>query len=389
MDEFEKDMELEAEQHNISDVPQRQPMERKPKKKKRKLKKVAKYILAFVLICIAVVVYKTVGCNNRSVENMYDFESDSNCQIVEYNGKVLALNYDGAKIINLDGTQSENIEYHMSNPHMNVCGEMILLYDKDNRKLAVFKGGEKKYSFESEFKIKSAKVNKDGHVVFVSDESGYNYRVNILNNKGEEEYIWKIGDEYLLDADISPDGKKLVAATITTATGQIVQNIVMVDVEKAVEIGRTTTEGVMPLRVEFTENGMAIVVSDDRIGGYNTKAEKKWEESFENRLIDYFAVDDEGNTVVSLRSIKNNSTVLAYTKNGKNSGEYTTSTKATYVDLNSKHIAVCEENKISLINYSGKVVAQMNIKKEVMGISVVSNNKVIVLCKDCIQLFKL
>ncbi len=389
MDEFEKDMGLEAEQHGISDVPKSESVETKPKKKKRKLKKFVKYILIFVLICAAVVVYKAVGCNRQSVEDMYNFESDSNCQITEYNGKVLVLNYDGVKIINLDGTLSENIEYHMANPHMDVCGEMILLYDKDNRKLAVFKGREKKYSYEGECNIKSAKINKDGHVVFVSDESGYNYKVNILNNKGEEEYIWKIGDEYLLDVDISPDGKKLVAATITTATGQIVQNIIMIDVEKAVEIGRTTTEGVMPLRVEFAENGLAVVVSDDRIGGYNTKAEKKWEDSFENRLLDYFAMDDEGNTVVSLRGIKNNSVVLAYTKNGKNSGEYTTGTKATYVDLNSKHIAVCEENKISMVNYSGKVVAEMEIKKEVMGISVISNNKVIILCKDCIQLFKL
>ena len=389
MDEFEKDMELETEQNGISDVTESEPVEIKPEKKKRKLKKVAKYILIFVLIFLAVVVYKTAGCNNQAVENMYNFESDSNCQITEYNGKVLVLNYDGAKIINLDGMQSESIEYHMANPRMNVCGEMILLYDKDNKKLAVFKGGEKKYSYESEFKIKSAKINENGYVVFISDESGYNYRVNILNNKGEEEYIWKIGDEYLLDADISPDGKKLVAATITTATGQIVQNIIMVDVEKAVEIGRTTTEGVMPLRVEFAENGLAIVVSDDRIGGYNTKAEKKWEDSFENRLLDFFAMDDEGNTVVSLRGIKNNSVVLAYTKNGKNSGEFTSDTKTTYVDLNSKHIAVCEENKISMISYSGKVVAEMEIKKEVMGISVISNNKAIILCKDCIQIFKL
>ena len=388
MDEFEKDVEFE--ENDTPKTPQKKLVKGSGKShKKIKIRKIAKYVLIFLLICVALVVYKMAGCHKKSVENMYTFESDSNYQIADYNGKALVLSYDGAKIIKLDGTQTETIEYHMANPHMNLCGDMILLYDKDNRKLAVYKGTDKVYSYDCERKIKSAKVNKDGCVVLVTDESGYNYNVTVLDSKGKEQYIWKIGDEYLIDADISPDGKKLVAATITTTTGQIVQNVVMIDIVKAVETGRTTTEGVMPLGVEFAENGSAVVVSDDRISGYNTKAEKKWEESFENRILDYFKIDEDGSTVVALRGIQNNSVIRAYTKGGKNSGEYVTDTKAQCIDLNSKYIAICEENKVSFVDYSGKQISEMEIKKAVIGISVVSNDKVIVLCNDCIQLFRM
>lgn len=388
MDKFEKNMEFESgqtdkEKVQSGDIPKRR------KVKKRKLRRFVKYALILLLLCIGLAVYHMVGCNKQSVESIYTFETDANYQIKEYDGKGLILSYDGAQIIKLDGSLSATMEYHMSNPHMYVSGDMILLYDKDSKKLAVYEGSKKKYSYECDRKIKSAKVNKNGYTVLISEETGYNFRVTVLNNKGEVEYIWKIGDEYIFDVDISPDNKKLVAATITTNTGKIVENVVFVNVTDAVETGRARTEGIMPLQVRFAENGSAVVISDDRLCGYNIKAEKNWEASFENSLLDTFAMDEDGNTVVALRGIKNNSIIRTYTKNGKNSGEYVTETRATRLDLNNKHIAVCEKTKVSLINYSGKVVSAMEIKKEVEDVSVISNNKIILLCKDCIQLCRM
>jgi hypothetical protein len=189
--------------------------------------------------------------------------------------------------------------------------------------------------------------------------------------------------------DISPDGKKIVAATITTETGHVVQNVVMIDIENAKELGRSIVEDIMPLRVKFTDKASAVVISDDRICGYDTNAKIKWEDSFENRLLNSYAIDEEGNSVVVLSGIKNNSVIRLYTSSGKNSGEYTTATKVSLVDLNSKYVAVCEYNKISLVDYSGKVVSELEIKKEVLNVSVISNDKVVILCKDSIQLLRM
>jgi len=397
MDEFEKDIEMEeTENLEIPNVEEEKEVEntkeKPPKKKKRKLKKFAKYGLVLVLICIVIVVYNFIGCNKQSVSDIYKFESGAISEICEYDGKIHLLGYDGSKIIDLEGQESEILEYHMANPHMDVCGDKILLYDKDDKNLAVYKGEEKLYSYSCEHNIKNAKVNKNGEVVLITDESGFNYKVSVIkedDGKWKEVYYWKIGDEYLIDIDISDDGKKLVAATITTGTGHIVQNVVMIDVDKAKETGRFTTKDIMPLRVKFTDNTDAVVVSDDRICGYNEKAKIEWEDKFENRLLDNYAIDENGNSVVVLRGIKNNSVIRAYTPNGKNSGEYVTATKANHVDLNSKYIAVCEYNKLSLIDFSGDVVSELEIKKEVLDMAVISNDKVVILCKDCIQLLRM
>lgn len=391
MDEFEKDMDFEPKKTDKETTKSKLPTKKRKgrKFKKIKLRKFAKYGLILLLLGVGLIIYNMVGCNKQEIESIYTFESDSNYQISEFDGKALAVSYDGAKIIKLDGTESAALDYNMANPHMNVTGNMILLYDKDSNKLAVYDGKNKKYSYECDSKIKSAKVNKNGYTVLISDETGYNSRVTVIDAEGKAEYMWKIGNEYIVDVDISPDNKKLVAATITTNTGVIVENIIFVDISKAAETGRAKTEGVMPLQVEFADNGNAIVVSDNRLCGYNSKAEKSWEAGFGNSLLDTFAIDEEGNTVVSLRGIKNNSVVRAYTKGGKNSGEYITETKAVHVDLNNKHVAVCEKNKISFVNYSGGEVSSMEVKKEVKDISVISNDKVILLCNDGIQLYRM
>lgn len=389
MDDFEKDKQMNFGLNPQEKVRSENELPPKRNPQKRKPTKFAKYGLVLIVLCVGLAIYNIRGCNRKIIENVYTFEGYSNYQIKEYRGDILTLSYDGVKIIRPNGKQKATLEYNMSNPHININGDMILLYDKGSNKLSVYDGTKKKYSYECDQKIKSAKVNKNGYTVLISDETGYNSRITVLDDKGSLAYIWKIGDEYIVDADISPDNKKIVAATITTNTGQIVENIIFVDIDDAKEKGRATSKGIMPLQVEFVENGNALVMSDSKLCGYDTNARKKWEGDFESSLLDKFSIDENGNTVVALRGIKNNSVIRMYTKNGKKTGEYTTETQAIHVDMNDKQIAVCEKGKVSLINYSGKYISGMEIKKEVKDISVISNNKVIMLCDDCIQLLRL
>ena len=167
------------------------------------------------------------------------------------------------------------------------------------------------------------------------------------------------------------------------------ENIVFVDINKAEETGSVHNQGDMPMAVEFADSGYAVVMSDNKLCAYNDKAEPKWNNSFENNLPESFIIDNSGNTVVALKGIKNNTVIKTFTKNGSLSGEYTTETQVFHMDLNQKHIALCEGTKVSVINYSGKLVASSEIKKEVNDVAVVGNDNVVLLCNDCLQLLKI
>lgn len=364
---------------------QQESMSKKYRQNKKSMTRFG--IIAF-LICLCLLLSNIGGCGKSSVEDMYTFDNTSNYQITEYDGKVMSVGYDGIRFLNVDGSESTFTEIHMSSPHVKIAGNMILLYDKGGKNLTVFNGANKRYSYESDKLIRSACVNKNGYVVLITDEIAYNSRVTVLDDKGKEAYIWKIGDEYIVDADISPDNKRLVAATISTTTGSVMENVVFVDINKAEETGRAANEGSMPLQVKFTESGTAVAVSDTGIACYDHKAKKRWGNSFENNLLDYFVLDENGNTVVALRGIKNNNVIRTYTKNGSNSGEYTTETHISHIDLNQKHIAVCEKSKVSLINFSGKLIFETDFQKEIRDVSAVGDDKIVILCDDSIQLLK-
>lgn len=254
MDEFEMEMQQPEE------TPEKQTLVKRKNKKK-----MTRFGVIAFLICLCLLISNIGGCRKSTVEDLYVFENASNYQIMEYDGKVVTVGYDGIKFLNVDGSESTAAQVHMSSPHVSVAGDMILLYDKGNNNLTVFDGVNKKYSYECDQIIKSAIVNKNGYVVLITDEIAYNSRVTVLDDKGTEVYIWKIGDEYIVDADISPDNKRLVAATISTATGTVVENIVFVDINKAEETGRAQSDGTMPLQVKFAESGNAVVMSDTKL----------------------------------------------------------------------------------------------------------------------------
>ncbi len=358
-------------------------------KNKRKLRSFAKICVVLILIITGIRIYNLCGCNPKTSENLFEFETGSNYQITEYKGDILALSYDGIKILRPNGTQKAVLEYNMANPHIDISGDMILLYDKDSNKMAVFDEIKRLYSFESDRKIRSARVNKNGYSVVVSDDVGYNSRITVVDKSGQIIYKWQIGDEYIVDVDISSDNKRLAAATITTETGNITENIIMVDIDKATETGRSKTEGTMPLQVKFTEGGNALVISDTRLCGYNKNAKRLWENSFESNLLTSFSTDEDGNTVVALRGIKNNSILKMYNRRGKNTGEYVTETQAMNIDISSKYVAVYEKGRVSLINLSGKCVSDVEFVKEADGLAVIGNDKAVLLCSDGIQLIRM
>ena len=340
-------------------------------------------------ICVFLLLYNLSGCSEISAENLYKFENDFNYQIDEFHGKIFTLGYEGVKLLNFNGQQTDYIESHMSSPHYNISGNMILLYDKGDKKLSVYEGVNKKYSYECDQPIKNAKVNKNGYTVLTSDEVGYNSKVLVLDSKGQLIYIWKIGNEYIVDMDIAPDNKSLVAVTISTDTGVIVKNVVLIDIKAAVETGRAKVEGDMPISVKYTDSGSSIVVSDTGLKLYDSKAREKWNVSFENNILQSFKVDSNGNTIVALKGIKNNTIIRSYTKNGSKAGEYITDTKVSFIDVNQRNIAICEESAVSVINYSGKVISTTEIKKKVRGICLAGTDKVLILCDDCIQLIRI
>ena len=351
-------------------------------------KNIIKAAALIAIIIAAAVIYNSCGFGGGSLKNIYSAEVGANYRMTDSDGGVIIVNYDGAKLISESGEVRSSVENRMSSPHVSTSGGYMLMYDKDGYNVALYRDMKKVYLYECDRIVKNARVNKNGYAVLVSDETGYNARITVLTPKGKVEYIWKIGDVYVVDADISPDNQRLAVAAISTDTGVIVETLIFADTYKEQELARATAEGSVPLRIKFTSSGGVITVSDDKLSSYSSSGEQKWSVPFESRLLKSFDIEDSGNTVLALSGIKNNTIIQTYTKGGAKSGEYTTESEVKFIDAKGKYIAVFEPSKISVITFSGKLAEEYKTQKDFKEMLMLGRKKILLLGTDGIDLLR-
>lgn len=342
-----------------------------------------------IIIAVAVIIYNTGAFSEKSVRTIIESENNSNYQMMNYNGSIMMLNYDTVSFVSKNGEKKGEFENKMTAPHTDISGDYILLYDKNSYGIRLYNGDRQLYSYESDMRIKTAHVNNSGYVVVITDETGYNARISVINQKGNVEYEWKIGDVFVVDADISSNNKMVAVIAIDTQSGKIVENVILADITQEKEVSRIKNDGAMPLAVSFNGSEGYVVVSDSRMCGYNTRGEEKWSRSYESRLLKAFVIEERGNIVLALGGIKNNTIVQAYTKNGSKSGEYVTESEIKSLDANGRYISVYESNKVSVINFSGKLVDRYDVKKDYKKLIVLDRKNIVLMRMGGIDLLKL
>ena len=362
---------------------------KKPKKKIRAKYNLLLLFAVIIIIAVCVIITNIGNLSGKAVKSIYEIESNSKCQVNRYRDDILVLNYDGAKFLSKTGEDNGYLENLTSDPYIDIDGSYVLLYDRDASDVTLYKDKKKIYTYKCDMAVKKAKVNKNGYVIILSNETGYNCRVTVLDTKGEVCYIWKIGDVYVLDADISPDNKNIALCSISTDSGVIEENIIFANIDREEEVARAKKSGSLPLYIGFAGSGQVVCVSDDRLCGYNTNGDKKWESTYESRQLNLFYVDESGNTILALSGIKNNTIVEMYTKNGTKSGEYSTDSVVKKLDVNERYIALGESNKISVINYSGKLLNKCDITKEYSDMVILDRKNVVLMGNSSVDLLSM
>lgn len=322
-------------------------------------------------------------------QKIFTMENGKNYQFFYYKDDILALNYDGVIAMNTSGDEEYTIIAPMAQPCADFSEDYALYYDREGHTVLTYKKDRLCMKYETEHPIISARVNSRGYAVLITQETGYNARIMVLDSHGAELYIWQVGEGYVLDADLSPDCRRLAALSVTTEEGVLYGNITVVDIQNEEVLNKHASQGQMPLYVRYIRDGSLIMVAEDGIAGYSSSGEERWTVSYENRLLHTFDVDYGGNCVVALGGNQNNTVVTMYTKNGEKTGEYTSDTEVLSLDANGRYIALSEQNRVSVINYKGKVQAARDSQRDIRRILLLSGRTTVVIGRSYVELMKL
>ncbi len=262
--------------------------------------------------------------------------------------------------------------YDFVNPSGYIDNDKIIVYEPNSTKNAyVYGSSGYLYSITPKQNIKSAKVNKNGYAVVLTNEND-TYRTYVYDNTGEL-LLSRIDEDekiVIIDFDISDDNKYLAFSYLDLASMGIKSNILFQYIHEADAIKNNATDGIFSWytrpdmiigKVIFVNNSL-LTVSDTQIEKFKINKNTVTSDFVIpfNNVVDFIQLVDDKYIVVYMGEPDINkesyppNTVVVYDLKGKIISETTLEKEALFLRKGIKSFLVNIDNTIINYDINGK-----------------------------------
>ncbi|MDR0405163.1 MAG: DUF5711 family protein [Clostridiales bacterium] len=338
--------------------------------KKRKNKNRAGIVLLIVIAALGGMAYANRGALKRGAaidagKTVFRFETGQQYQFAVSKNNLLALNGEGVTCVSQSGAAVWNAQRQASNPCMQSEGGYTLLFDRGNRDVAAYDGGTLLWELQTEQPIITAKINQKGYSAVVTYDVGYKSRIEVYDARGGLVYQWRLGDRYVVDAEVSPDCNYFAAAVISPDGASLTSKIIVVDIDAEQAIGETARADSLVMQIKYQADGSIVALCENELVGVSAKGERQWAADFGGRELQHFKLSYDTNCVLVFAGSRNNSILEVYSRDGKKTGEYVSDSEITDIDVRRNVIAAAEHRSVVLLNLKGAARARLETRKEV------------------------
>ncbi|OQB14725.1 MAG: hypothetical protein BWY15_00876 [Firmicutes bacterium ADurb.Bin193] len=356
------------------------------RKSSNKIRFTAVLLILTGLVAYAVYMNRDTFMGGRQpAKEIFSFETEKHYRFEKLGKSIIALGNDGMTCVSSSGKTQWNIERKMQNPCIETAQGNIIIFDRNGKDIALYSGENLIWEKKTEQPIITAKVNARGYTAVVTYEIGYKGMIEILNAKGEPVYLWRLGEDYVIDVDISPDCRYFAAATLNTEGEKLSSKITVVDIDGERIAGETTREDSLIINLKYQPSGNIVALGEGELVGVSSRGAAKWAVSFEGRALTGFELPYGTDCVVVFEGSRNNSVVEVYSRDGAKTGEYVSESEITSMDVSQKYIAVAENKNISLLNLKGRVLNKAVSQREVKDIILLPGKEIIAAEKNSVR----
>jgi hypothetical protein len=220
--------------------------------------------------------YKDIYYSAGSSSNFYFYKGDL---VLAGDGKLKLYNISGKNVMS-DNIGSQNA----------VCdadGKYLITYSPGGNKVSIFNSFSKLYELDYDYPVISATAGDDGSFAVITRDADYKSAVYFYNSTFKLVYSIRSNEKYAASAAISPDGKFASYLSYTSINGLYVRDLVVRNISKDTEELFVETEGKLPIKTGFFDDGALFVLYSDGIGFYNEKFKEITNFSF-NHPIQFF-----------------------------------------------------------------------------------------------------
>ncbi|MDO4170381.1 MAG: DUF5711 family protein [Lachnospiraceae bacterium] len=309
---------------------------------------------------------KTIIEEGMSSESMESYKNG----IIKYSENQIAY-YNSA------GTKEWSKTYSISNPHIKICGDYIMVADLKGTQILVFNQKGEKHKISTAYSITDAEIAEQGVIAVALAAKNTNY-IELYNLSQEKLVSIQTSiDEngYPLDISLSPNGEILCASYFIVDGVETKNRLTFYDFSedgKRTEniLGGFDYDNTIVPTVAFIKKDTVLAFGDDKISVYHIGSKPKLiKEIAIQSSIKSIAYDKDHFAIVRERytdESEGNYTLEVFSKNGNKVGNCSIDDDYTSMNLYGNKIILNSAYHSMIVNTNGKKIFDYNFSKHLI-----------------------
>ena len=300
-----------------------------------------------------------VSTNSDIDNSVIDFDYNSTGKVRVYKDGIARVTDDNLVILDNIGTEFQSVLTGYTDPQIITGAKYVCVYDRGDKKLMVTDSFS--VVFEHTFKdnIVTASMNDSGYIAVVTQSEAYKNHVVVFDSSFKEVYKINSLTRYIIDADVSPDSKRVVVSSLYSQKDQLIPQINSYDLSSEKIKWTASFSDSVAVDVCLKSDGTAVALFDWGFCFLNKDGKEVSRYEFGNNILQHYAVNKGKTNVAVISSSRNGASKIVVLNNeGEQVSSFDLDFSVLSVDTLSDKVAVLSHENIFVYNKKGKLLSK-------------------------------
>lgn len=292
-----------------------------------------------------------------SADGEVHFDTASSGETVVYKDGFAHATVEKLIVTDKNGTEFQNTQLGFRNPVLTANNRYIFIYDSGGTGLMVADSFSVLFEKQMEDPIISAKMNRNGSIVVVTEGDGYLAKVYVFDASFKEIYRYRSLNRYILDAVVSADNKGLAVSAMNIEGANIVPEIMYFKLSKEAVQWTVSFEESPCVDIAMKDDGTICALFKWGMVSLSNKGKELGRYQLDSQALQCYSLADDNENIFVVSAAENgHGTVVICNEKGKVEKTITLDHYVIALDYYNGRIAVLGNQMAGVYNRSGKLL---------------------------------